>query len=308
MTNNTIRTCMIIGAGAVGASIGQMLESEYKENLVIGADPIRSQRYRTEGFLINGHPWHPLVTDSPKPVDLLLIAVKYHQLEDIFPLADQAVGEHTQVLSLLNGLASEQKLLERYGKQRVLYGFTYGQDAVRSGNSITYSSPGQIVFGEQINKPNALTDRVRKVASYFSRAQVVYDIPEDMLHQLWWKLMVNVGMNQVSALYGASYGEFQKPGMIFERMKALMQEVIAVSQSEPSPLNSEDLAQWLKVLETMNPTGKTSMLQDVQARRKTEVELFSGYVVDKAAQHGVHVPENKRMLAELLALENSYLR
>jgi 2-dehydropantoate 2-reductase len=299
---------MIIGAGAVGASIGQMLENEYKENLVIGADPIRSQRYRREGFLINGHPWCPLVTDSPRPVDLLIIAVKYHQLEDILPLADQAVGEHTQVLSLLNGLASEQKLLERYGEHRVLYGFTYGQDAVRSGNSITYSSPGQIVFGEQNNTANAMTDRVRKVASYFSRAQVVYDIPGDMLHQLWWKLMVNVGMNQVSALYGARYGEFQKPGKIFYRMKALMQEVIAVSQSEPSPLNSEDLAHWLTVLETMNPTGKTSMLQDVQARRKTEVELFSGYVVGKAAQHAVHVPENERMLAELLALENSYLR
>jgi 2-dehydropantoate 2-reductase len=299
---------MIIGAGAVGASIGEILESEYKGDLVIGADPIRSQRYRREGFLINGHPWRPVVTDSPKPVDLLLIAVKYHQLEDIFPLADQAVGEHTQVLSLLNGLASEQKLLERYGKQRVLYGFTYGQDAVRTANSITYSSPGQIVFGEQINIPNAPTDRVRKVASYFSHAQVVYDIPEDMLHQLWWKLMVNVGMNQVSALYGVRYGEFQKPGMIFERMKALMQEVIAVSQYETSPLNGEDLAHWLDVLGTMNPTGKTSMLQDVQARRKTEVELFSGYVVGKAAQHGVSVPENERMLRELLALENSYLR
>jgi 2-dehydropantoate 2-reductase len=308
MNNDSIRTCMIIGAGAVGASVGQILESAYNRNFIVGADPIRTQRYRSEGFLINGQPWHPVVTDKPEPVDLLLIAVKYHQLQDIFPLADQAVGEHTQVLSLLNGLASEELLVRRYGQQRVLYGFTYGQDAVRTGNEIVYTSPGRVVFGEPINAAHQPTARVSRVASFFEHSGVLYDIPEDMMHQLWWKLMVNVGMNQVSALYRASYGEFQKPGEIFERMKALMHEVIAVSQPESSRLSSKDFDAWLAVLETMNPAGKTSMLQDVEAQRKTEVELFSGFVVQKAEAHGISVPENERMLRELLSLENSYLR
>jgi 2-dehydropantoate 2-reductase len=302
-----ITRCMVIGAGAVGASLGQQLWRTHGSKVFVGAEAERARRYQDEGFLVNGELWKPEISSGEKAVDLVIIAVKHHQFHAVLPLIDRVLGSDTQVLSLLNGLTSEQILIDRYSLQHVVYGFTYGQDAVRDGNNIIYRTQGRVVIGEQKNNAASLTGRIERIKAFFEDAGIPVEIPEDMIRKMWWKLMVNVGMNQVSALYHAPYADFQRPGPVFDRMNALMQEVITVSKYFEGPLSQNDLDAWYTVLETMNPSGKTSMLQDVEAHRKTEVELFSGEIVAKAEICGIEVPENRRMLEELHNLESSYL-
>ncbi|MDA3834160.1 MAG: hypothetical protein PF495_12265, partial [Spirochaetales bacterium] len=127
--------------------------------------------------------------------------------------------------------------MQRYGEQRVLYGFTFGQDAVRENNVITFATEGTVVFGEKYNNPDLLTGRTKALKHFFEQADLSIEIPQNMLNRLWWKLMVNVGMNQVSALYGARYRELQQSGEVFDRMRQLMLEVIELSKFTESRLS-----------------------------------------------------------------------
>ncbi|MDA3834161.1 MAG: hypothetical protein PF495_12270 [Spirochaetales bacterium] len=99
----SIKHCLILGAGAIGSSLGFRLAQYYGDSIAVGAADGRAERYKKHGFIINGKSWFPRVETDRKliqqPCDLLLVAVKYHQLKDILPLADQFTGPGTQILS-----------------------------------------------------------------------------------------------------------------------------------------------------------------------------------------------------------------
>jgi 2-dehydropantoate 2-reductase len=124
-----------------------------------------------------------------------------------------------------------------------------------------------------------------------------------MMRILWWKFMVNVGMNQASAVMRAPYGVFQTSARARAVMDVLMQEVITLAQVLGVNLSDQDVADWYPIMNKLSAAGKTSMLQDVEAGRKTEVEMFGGKVVELGQAHGVPTPVNEAMLNIIHVLE-----
>lgn len=118
--------------------------------------------------------------------------------------------------------------------------------------------------------------------------------------------MMNVGVNQISALLRAPYGVFQKIGEARELMEMASREVIRLSERIGINLNEEDLQRYIKVLDTLRPEGKTSMLQDVEAGRKTEVEIFAGTVSELGREYGVATPVNDFLLRAIHTIEQTY--
>ena len=123
-----------------------------------------------------------------------------------------------------------------------------------------------------------------------------------MLRMLWWKFMVNVGVNQASAVMRAPYGVFQSSPQARALMEALMGEVIELAGRRGEPGN-QDIEDWVTVLNTLSPQGKTSMLQDIEAGRKTEIEIFGGSVVDLGETYGIPIPVNLTVLRIIQVLE-----
>ncbi|MFN2318405.1 MAG: ketopantoate reductase family protein [Dermatophilaceae bacterium] len=123
-----------------------------------------------------------------------------------------------------------------------------------------------------------------------------------MRHQMWWKFMVNVGINQPSAVLRAPYGAFQKPAPAYALMMALVAEVRAVAAAEGVDLTEDDVERWHTVLAGQPAEGMTSMHQDVLAGRPTEVDIFAGRVVELGRTHGLAVPHNQTLLWILRAL------
>jgi 2-dehydropantoate 2-reductase len=141
-----------------------------------------------------------------------------------------------------------------------------------------------------------LSERVRAVREALDKAGIPYEIPPDMERAMWRKFMINVGINQSSAVLRAPYGIFQTDPEAQEIMESLMREAIAVANAEGIDLNKGDLQGWYDFLNTLSPAGKTSMLQDVEAGRKTEVEIFGGKVVDLGKKHAIATPVNRTIV------------
>jgi 2-dehydropantoate 2-reductase len=126
-----------------------------------------------------------------------------------------------------------------------------------------------------------------------------------MVRVLWWKWMINVGVNQASVALGAPYGVFQESEDARALMDSAMREAIALARAAGVDLGEQDIADWHAILATLSPEGKTSMLQDVDAGRKTEVEIFGGKAVELGQQHGIPTPVNQALLHIIRVLERS---
>jgi 2-dehydropantoate 2-reductase len=141
------------------------------------------------------------------------------------------------------------------------------------------------------------------VQAAFEAAGIASEIPADMMRILWWKFMINVGVNQASAVMKAPYGVFQASADAQALMETLMREVISLAQYLGVNLGDQDLIAWHDVLKTLSPKGKTSMLQDIEAGRKTEVESFAGKMTELGQRHGVPTPVNQAVLSIVHVLE-----
>ena len=178
-----------------------------------------------------------------------------------------------------------------------------GIDAVREGNATRFSGRGKIHYGDPVNADDAWSERVRRIAAFFHDCGVPFVVPADMVRSLWFKFMINVGINQASAVLGAPYGAFQAPGDARELMESAMRETVMLSQSLGTGLVQADIAAWGETLARLAPDGKTSMLQDVEAGRKTEVDAFAGTVMALAEPKGLAVPVNRTLFRLIRAIE-----
>lgn len=290
-----INRVALIGTGAMGGMYAaHFAKAGFQVGLVASGE--RATRLRA-GVTVNGEPLPATVVDQDItfPADLAIFAVKDRQLEASFDEAARVIGPDTTIISILNGLDSEERIAARFGAGRVLLCVALGMDAQREGTDIRFRQAGRLAIGEASNlgEPPA---RLVGLRAALDRAGLAWFTPEDMRHQLWWKFMANTGTNQASAVLRAPYGLFQHPGDALDLMHALMDEVLAVSVPEGVNLGAEDVASWEDVVAKMPPQGWTSMRQDIEAGRVTEVETFAGRVVALGAKHGIPTPYNQAML------------
>ena len=302
---NGMKRLVVVGAGAMGSFYaGKFFEMD-PGCIALLAGGKRGERLRQEGLWLNEKPYPvPVIDPGDKgpPADLVLVAVKNHHMSQALRDMSNLIGDDTNFLSVMNGVDSEEQIAAVYGKDRVLYAVAVGIDAVREGNRTTYTTQGKLFFGEAENRE--LSPRVRALQALFDRAGIAYETPEDMIRTLWWKFMINVGINQLSAVLRAPYGVFQQSPPARELMETAMREVISVAKAAGVDLKEQDIEDWYSVLSSLSPKGKTSMLQDVESGRKTEVEMFAGRVMELGELYGVNTPLNRIVFKLIKALED----
>ena len=303
-----IQKVAIIGLGALGVMFGNQLQKTMpKGSFNVVADQNRIDRYLKQGITCNSENCRFDFISSGNdsgPCDLAIFAVKYNGLKDAIETMRPLIGKDTIIISMLNGIISEEVLGEAFGHKKIVNCVAQGMDAVKEGNSVTYNNMGMLVIGE--NKMTPTSERVQHLNDFLNSHGINTEIENDMQKKMWGKLLLNVGVNQVVSLYGGTYAEIQKEGSSRELMIKSMREVILLSEKEGVNLTEMDLEYWLGVLSTLSPQGKPSMRQDVEGKRKSELELFAGTVLEYGKKHGVDTPVNREIFERITELENTY--
>lgn len=292
----------ILGAGAIGLAVAsQMTASDITPQFLCDAQ--RKERYKSKVFFVNNE---PLTIDPITPeevneaADLIIVSVKHAQLEKALDQLEGSVGPETVIVSLMNGIDSEATIGKRYGIEKVVHAFIVEIDAVKEGDVLYFTNPGQVVMGDVSGKETPVVKRAQEI---MTKAHVKFKVTDTIEKQMWWKFMINVGVNQTSAVLGAPYRVFQTNKYAQDIMNDAMQEVILISQKMGIGLDSSDLKRWYDVLNKLGPDKKTSMLQDVEAGRKTEVEMFAGTVCALGEAQGVPTPANVMLYNMIKAYE-----
>ena len=300
-----IESIAIVGMGAMGILLGDAFSKALGPDKVsFLARGARLERYRREGAWCNGEPCHFRFSDGTDgPAELLIFAVKSPDLSDAVELAAPAVGEDTILLSVLNGVSSEELLEQTFGHEKVLYTVTQGMDAVRVGNRLTYHTPGQMFLGLPEEDYFDRGEKLAAAVEVFQRAGLPVVREDDILHRMWCKYMLNVGVNQVCMAYELDYGGVQVPGEARDLMIAAMDEARKIGACQGILVTQKDKAEYLAVLDALNPAGIPSMRQDGLAHRRTEVDLFAGNIIETARRYGMSTPVNQMLYDRIRAME-----
>jgi len=300
-----MKNLLLIGLGAIGSMVASKF-ADHNVKIDILLDENRYQLYKNKPVVINDCEYSfNYVTNSNynKKCDLAIIATKYDDLPAAISELDGLLGDNCTIMSLLNGIDSEKIISEKFGEEKCVYAFITKTDATRIGRSTSFKADGHIYFGE---KSGEESQRTKTISDIFASVGMNHSIVNDILIKQWKKFMINIGMNQVSAILGATYGDFVNVPEVLDLTVKAMRESVSVANAMEIPIKESDIHKALAFLSSLSPDGKTSMHQDVDAKRKTEVNMLAGVLIELGKKYKVETPINNVFYLQIKAIEKMY--
>jgi 2-dehydropantoate 2-reductase len=298
----------VMGAGAVGGYFGAKLaEADHEVWFITRRERLKA--YRTSGIRVESidGDFHVVPVralrdpSSVGKVDLVLFTVKSTDTRRAAEEARPLVGPHTTVLSIQNGVDNEAILEEVLGPDRVVPGVAVIGVSMPEPGLIQHTNNGSITLGEVSGEE---TDRVREVCQAFSGAGVETRVSSHIRTVKWRKLIWNSSFNPLAALTGMRVLDLIEEDASREVAQAAMREAIAVGVALGHDVADYDMGRATQ----RNPNwaaSKTSMLQDIERGRPTEIEQLTGAVVRYGVETGVDTPVSAILLRLVRAKERT---
>lgn len=296
----------VLGAGAMGCLFGGLLAENGIPVWLVDIWEEHVDAINQRGLTIEGIGGERVIkniraTTDLKEVsgtDLLLVFVKSTATEAAIKGAKALVGSNTLVLTLQNGLGNVEKLQKVVGEDRVIAGVTSHGSTLLGPGHIRHAGEGDTYVGEV---RGGKTGRIEGIADLFNNAGIKCSIADNILSLIWSKLVVNVGINAITAITGLRNGEIlQHPGAE-EILELAVNEAVEVARARGIQLQYPDPVGHVKEVCRLTAQNRSSMLQDVLNRRKTEIDMINGAVVREGQKVGVDTPVN-RVLTNLVTV------
>ena len=301
-----IRTVSLIGLGAIGCFLASHLGPLMEDNLRVIAGGSRRERLEQEGVMVNGVRHHfnivsPEETCGQDYPDLAIIITKFPALSQALEDMRNQIGPDTLIMAPLNGVEAEEKVAAVFGWDNLLYSLAKVSVVMKDGCASFNPKAARIEMGEKHNE--TVSHRVQAVKELFEGAGIRTVVPEDMERAIWYKYMCNVSENQSAAVLGIPFGAWSVSADANFIREKLMREVIAIAQKKGIDLSEKDMEKQASVLKDVPPKNKPSTLQDIEAGRKTEVEMFGGTIIRMGRELGVPTPYNEMFYHGIKVME-----
>ncbi len=297
----------IIGAGAIGCLFGAILAKAGNQVVLVHRSPkvvnainrnglrLREPGERTLKLKLTAH----LAPADLKSCDLVVVAVKAYDTTEAARMHRRFLTPDSTILTLQNGLDNLEALSRVFGKTRVLAGSTTEGSLSIGPGSVIHTGRGRTWIGDPRGRGS---ERCSNVVGAFQGAGLHIKESKNITGVVWSKTIVNSAINPVSALTGLSNGLLPKMVGMRETMLEVVKEGVAVSRMEKVRL--EPVPQKF-LFETLRETAqnRSSMLQDVQRGKRTEVHQLNGAIVERGAKFGIPTPVNKVLTFLVSGLE-----
>ena len=288
----------IIGAGAMGCLYGAKL-SESPENEVILIDIWKDhiETINEKGLIIeeNGETIHydrlkgTLDASEAGICDLAIVFVKSTLTSEGIKSNKAVFGPDTVALTLQNGLGNIDIISNEIGAQNVIGGTTAHGATVLGPGRIFHAGNGKTIIGELRGET---TNRIRIIADTFIKVGLETEISNNVLGLIWDKLLVNVGINALTGITGLNNGELLDYPEIEILLEAAVQEAHSVAIAKGIKLSYPDTVGHTKEVCKATAANKSSMLQDILNKKKTEIDMINGMIVQDGASLGISTPVN----------------
>ena len=301
---------LVVGPGAMGCLFASRLKKAGHGVMIADHRPERADLINKNGLLIERTDGEervrvPAITEkAPEEINAALICVKANHTREAAEKISSWLDLRTAVLTLQNGLGNLELLEEIFGKDRVLGGVTSEGATLLGPGHARHTGRGETIIG-----PAGPADGpVAKIVSAFKDAGFETHSSDEVENLIWGKLLVNVGINALTAITRLKNGLL--PDMEGTRMimKSSVEEAASVAHAKGINLPYPD--PFERVLEVCRATAenKASMLQDVLGERITEIGFINGAVVREGNKLGIPTPVNLILTSLVSAIQETYDR
>jgi 2-dehydropantoate 2-reductase len=300
---------VIIGAGAMGSLFGGLLTLSREEVWLVDIWKDHIDALRSKGISIEERGEIQTVrvnatTDvtSVGKADLVLFFVKAYHTEKAASDALVLQKEGTVFLTLQNGLGNEEAICKRVDRKNVMLGVTNHGATLLGPGHIRHAGWGKTTIGELDGK---VTGRITRLAQVFTMAGIETEVSSNIHHLIWNKLFVNVGINAVAALTGLKNGRLLDYPETLRVMEGLVSEAAAVARKKGIPIKGNPI-ETVKAVAEAARENRCSMGQDIDNRRKTEIDVINGAVVREAERLGIAAPYNQMITDLVKVIEKNF--
>ncbi|HEY0822391.1 MAG TPA: 2-dehydropantoate 2-reductase [Ramlibacter sp.] len=291
----------VMGAGAVGCYFGGMLARAGHAVTLIArpqhVEAIRRDGLRMETRSFDEHVRVDAVADASgaRDADLVLFCVKSMDTESAGRALKPFLRPDTLVLCLQNGVDNADRLRTVLPEHAVAAAVVYVATEMAGPGHLKHHGRGELVI-----EPAAASERV---AQALREAGVPTDISPNVRGALWLKLILNCAYNAISAIAQRPYGENVKGEGIWDVMRDVVDECLAVARADGVQVPADAHAAARKLVESM-PSQYSSTAQDLARGKPTEIDFLNGYVVRRGQALGVATPANRVLWALVKLIES----
>jgi len=300
----------IIGIGGVGGYYGGKLALKYsgrsKHEVIFFARGAHLEAIRRDGLRLVTAEGEYIVrpmqaTDNPGemgPLDLAIFCTKSYGLEDAARAVAANLSDDSVVLPLLNGVDITDRLRAVLPRGTVLYGGVFISSAIQGPGVVRQmGGTGQLFFGPA---DPADVEKFRPIEALLQGAGIKAELSADALLPLWTKYIFIGPMAGVTSLTGKPFGEVLADAADRALVEGLMKEIEAVARKKGVHFPPDIVQASLGKAAAFAPTTKTSMQLDYERGNRTELDIFTAYMVKAGKELGIPVPLHKKVYAELL--------
>lgn len=301
---------IIVGPGAMGCLLASFLSKSKEEIWFLDKNKERSLEIQQDGISIEGisGSWHSSVkatveTKEIGEVNLIIICVKSYDTKEAVTEALSLVGEKTQVLTLQNGIGNIEIINDIVGSEKVIGGVTNLGATLLGIGKVRHAGHGETVIGRIDGK---IPVELRAISEIFNKAGLPTRISRDIKGLLWSKLIINVGINALTAITRLNNGrliEFEGTRRI---LRQAVTEAIRVAKRKRIKLIYDDPLAKVEAVCEATATNVSSMLQDVLKKRRTEIDFINGVIVRQGEELGIPVLINSLLVDLVKTIEASY--
>lgn len=308
-----MKIVVVGGAGAMGGVWASRLLAGGNDVAVLDVSPPALEAIARDGLVIerkDGSVDSARMPASADPADLgqpdvVLFFTKSYHTRSAAELAAPLVGPDTTVVSLQNGWGNSDVLAEVFPAERMVMGVTYHSATVHAPGRIGHTNDaGPTFVGSYID--GAPLDRAEAVAEAMRAGGIATTVTPDAKTEVWKKLILNCATLPLAALTRLYSGELGKPGPVRDLLDELTRESSAVARALGRDIDPNERIDTFHSFLAGAGKGKASMLQDVEAKRTTEIDVVNGAVVREGDRLGIPVPVNRAMVALVKGLERSW--
>ena len=300
---------VIMGAGAMGGLFGGLLAFSGEEVWLVDVQKEQVDVINSVGLTLEeGDKLQIIGVNATRDVasigkaDLVLFFVKTYHTEQAVSDALALEKEDTIFLTLQNGLGNEEVLCKRIDPKKVMLGVT-GQGATFLGpGHVRHAGRGKTFIGEL---DHGVSGRAIHVARMFGEAGIDTEVSENIHDLIWDKLLVNVGINALTALTELKNGQLLDYPETLRIMEALVSEAAEVARRKGIRIEGNPIERVKSVAEATRG-NRSSMGQDIDFRRKTEIDAINGAVVREAKRLGLPVPCNEVVTDLIKTIERKF--
>ncbi len=302
----------VVGAGAMGSLFGAMLAEAGNEVWLYDVWAEHVQTINKNGLTIEreGQPRTLSIkaTTDPKQIgqaQLVIIFVKSTHTASAAETARKLAGSDGAVMTLQNGMGNADILSEFIDPERVLAGTTSHGATMLGPGSIRHAGIGATTIGAWAETEQG-HERARKLSDFFTKTGIETEAVDDVRSVLWNKLLINIGINAITALTAIKNGQILDLEITRKLSRNAVEEAMKIA-GEMNIKVRKDAVDHVYAVAEATAVNRSSMGQDVDNRRQTEIRTINGFIVREAKRLGLKAPVNETLTALVETLEHHYV-